>query len=225
MDVVTNPATTNATASAASVPKTTSDNEITSDFDMFLQLLTAQLENQDPLDPMDSEELAVQLATFSNVEQAARTNELLEQMLVGMTGDEFTAMSGWIGRDVRAPMPVAYDGEAVAIDPQPPVAGSRHELVVRDETGIEVDRRQIDSTGEPLVWAGTRTDGTPAGSGIYSFDIESFENGSLVASETAPAYARVAEIRYGATGPKLAFAGGIEVDASTVSAVREPRVN
>ena len=53
---------------------------ISSDFETFLKMLTAQMENQDPLNPMDSADYAVQLATFSSVEQQVLTNDLLQAM-------------------------------------------------------------------------------------------------------------------------------------------------
>ena len=67
-------ATTNAApqsnASAASV-----------DYDTFLQLLVAELRNQDPSEPMDSAQYIAQLASFSNVEQSIQTNDKLDQLL------------------------------------------------------------------------------------------------------------------------------------------------
>ena len=74
-------------------------------------------------------------------------------------------MSGWIGREARAPMSVQYSGAPVTIDPQPPIAGSRHELVVFDADGAEVDRRQISSSGEQIVWNGTTSTGDPVSVG------------------------------------------------------------
>lgn len=216
MDIATSPIA----SSTAPVPNAAATT-ISSDFDTFLRLLTTQISNQDPLEPMKAEEFAAQLATFSNVEQSVKTNDLLEAILAAGTGDEFTAMSGWIGREVRAPMSVQYSGQPVSLDPLPPVAGSRHELVVRSANGAEIDRRQIDSTGQPIAWSGTTSSGGAAPDGVYSFAVESFEGDNLVASEGATAYARVLEVRYSAAGPTLAFAGGVEIPAASVSAVRE----
>ncbi|MEM8748826.1 MAG: flagellar hook assembly protein FlgD [Pseudomonadota bacterium] len=71
----TTAAATNAFANTrASTPSTV-------DYDAFLQLLVAQMQNQDPTKPMDSTEYMAQLASFSNVEQAIQTNEKLDQIL------------------------------------------------------------------------------------------------------------------------------------------------
>ena len=56
-------------APAANSQSTAAKAMINSDFETFLKMLTAQMENQDPLNPIESSDYAVQLATFSGVEQ------------------------------------------------------------------------------------------------------------------------------------------------------------
>lgn len=51
------------------------------DYDAFLQLLVAEMNNQDPTQPMDATKYVSQLATFSQVEQAVNTNSKLDTML------------------------------------------------------------------------------------------------------------------------------------------------
>ena len=76
------------TASAASV-----------DYDAFLQLLIAEMQNQDPTKPMESTEYVAQLASFSNVEQQIQTNEKLDALL----GSSFIASAGsLIGRTITS---------------------------------------------------------------------------------------------------------------------------
>ena len=71
MDVATPSSTTAQTQTSTTVNADTSSSGgtvINSDFTMFLKMLTTQIKNQDPLDPMDFTDFAVQLATFSGVE-------------------------------------------------------------------------------------------------------------------------------------------------------------
>src|SRR5690606_19156239 len=68
------------------------------DFDTFLKMLTTQIANQDPLNPMEGSDFAVQLATFSGVEQQARTNQLIEALASRMGVSGLSQLSGWIGR-------------------------------------------------------------------------------------------------------------------------------
>ena len=79
--------------------------EVTSDFEMFLRMMTTQMTNQDPLDPVDSADYAVQLATFSSVEQQVLTNDLL-RLVSGQLGmSSMAQLAGWVGQDARAAVP------------------------------------------------------------------------------------------------------------------------
>ena len=89
-------AATAATTRAASTTSTTPKAESTN-FDTFLKMLTTQLQNQDPLNPMEGSDFAVQLATFSGVEQQAQTNKLLQQMLT-QSGGSLGQLAEWIGK-------------------------------------------------------------------------------------------------------------------------------
>jgi flagellar basal-body rod modification protein FlgD len=65
----------NSGSAAAALPK----NQV--DYQTFLKLLVTEMKNQDPTKPMESTEYVAQLANFSNVEQAVRTNAKLDQIL------------------------------------------------------------------------------------------------------------------------------------------------
>ena len=66
----------------------------TLNYDNFLQLLVAQMKNQDPTDPMDASEQVAQLATFSQVEQTIQTNRNLESMIAGSALNNATTYVG-----------------------------------------------------------------------------------------------------------------------------------
>lgn len=68
-------------------------------YDSFLQLLIAQLKNQDPTDPADPSEQLAQLASFSQVEQTIQTNQKLDALL---TGFSLTQASSYIGRYIES---------------------------------------------------------------------------------------------------------------------------
>jgi flagellar basal-body rod modification protein FlgD len=93
-------ATTQSTATAAS-------NKAALDYDTFLQLLIAQMQNQDPTEPMDSSEQIAQLATFSQVEQTIETNKNLESLL---QSNSLATASAIIGKTVSS-----LDGEVTGV--------------------------------------------------------------------------------------------------------------
>ncbi|WP_127090879.1 flagellar hook assembly protein FlgD [Aquabacter cavernae] len=68
-------------SNAASNSSAGSATSKTVDYDAFLQLLIAQMKNQDPTSPMDSSEYMSQLASFSQVEQGVATNKKLDTLL------------------------------------------------------------------------------------------------------------------------------------------------
>ena len=87
---------------------------LASNFETFLSLLTAQLKNQDPLSPVDSNQFTAQLTQMAGVEQQLLTNELLKSMLAAQGGGGLTDAAAFIGRDATAawPAPRFQDGEA-----------------------------------------------------------------------------------------------------------------
>ena len=69
-------------------------------FDSFLLLLTKQLQNQDPLAPMDASKFTSQLVQFAGVEQAMRSNSRLDQLVGTMQIGARTASLGYLGNHV-----------------------------------------------------------------------------------------------------------------------------
>lgn len=69
------------TSSASAQTAAASSKASTVSYDNFLKLLMTQMKNQDPTDPMKSTEYMAQLATFSQVEQAVKSNEKLDALL------------------------------------------------------------------------------------------------------------------------------------------------
>ena len=70
-----------------------SQSDVSEQFDTFLQLLTAQIRNQDPLAPLDSTQFVEQLATFSNLELQAQGNNTLEDIAAMLAQNLYTADS------------------------------------------------------------------------------------------------------------------------------------
>jgi flagellar basal-body rod modification protein FlgD len=218
MDVTSATSATTATSAA-----TGTATKITSDFNTFLRMLTVQMQNQDPLNPIDSADYAVQLATFSGVEQQVRTNQLLADMQGKFSQLGMAEMASWIGKEARSPAPVRYDGSPVTLSPNPAVGANRAVLVVKDAQGTLVSREEIPVSAEPYQWLGAGLDGNPLPPGTYSVALESLNGEEVIATTPVEHYARVIEARGGPSGTKLVLEGGVEVLASDVTALREPQ--
>ncbi|TGD41936.1 flagellar basal body rod modification protein [Pseudotabrizicola sediminis] len=191
-----------------------------SDYEMFLRMLTVQMQNQDPLNPIDSADYAVQLATFSGVEQAVRTNQLLEslQSQFGLLG--MAQLAGWVGQEARAAAPVYVDGTPVTLSPDPASAADRAVLVVRDAQDRVLSREDLPVSTAPYNWAGTDATGAALPRGSYTLTLESYFADTLLDSRPVEYYAQILEARGGVDGTRLVLRGGIEVPASSVTALR-----
>lgn len=75
--------------------------KLSEDFDTFLTLLTSQLENQDPLEPLKSEQFTQQLVQFSQVEQQIATNDQLESLVSLSLAAQHGALVDYIGKSVE----------------------------------------------------------------------------------------------------------------------------
>jgi len=195
---------------------------ISSDFETFLKMLTTQMQNQDPLDPMKSEDFAVQLATFSGVEQQVRTNDLISAMTAQLNQMGMAQMSGWVGMEARAPVAGYFDGAPITLSLDPLPAADRTELVVRNADGVEVQRLKIDAPGQNVEWAGVADDGTALPTGLYDFELQGTTNGDLVANAPVEVYTEIVEARSMDGQIVLVTRGGATVPASLISALRDP---
>lgn len=194
---------------------------ISSDFDTFLKMLTVQMENQDPLNPTDSSEYAMQLATFSGVEQQVLTNDLLNALMLQMNTTGMAQMADWVGKDARAAAPAHFNGSPITIAPNPAASADKVELVVYNDAGDEVQRMAIPKSTDPIEWAGVADSGAPFATGNYAFSVESSSKGNIVLNETADVYARVNEVRSENGESVLILEGGVSVLATDVSGLRE----
>ena len=202
---------------AGSAERATSASMITSDFETFLRMLTTQLQNQDPMNPMDPTDFAVQLATFSGVEQQVRTNQLLEGMLSQSALGE---LAGMVGMSARAPGPLRFDGRELTLS-LPAVDGAdAARLVVRNALNQVVDSVEVPSGGGTHVWRGLGADGTELPGGTYSFEVTGLSEGSIVATRSVQGFAEVIEARRDQGKTVLVLAGGREVSVDEVSALR-----
>jgi flagellar basal-body rod modification protein FlgD len=211
----------NPNAQANGRAKAVTDHSVlTADFETFLQLLTTQLKNQDPLNPMESTEYATQLATFSGVEQQVRTNELLETLSSGFGTLGMGQLGDWIGMEAMAEMPVAFTGDPVVVEAQPADGADRLELVVTDAAETVVQRVPIPLSDAPFAWTGQNLQGQYLPPGIYSLSVENWSGEDLVETRPATVRATIEEARLVDGRVNLTMEGGVTLPADAVLGVR-----
>ncbi len=213
----TTPSATGAAASASSGASA----GLSGDMQTFLKMLTTQLKNQDPLNPVESTDFAVQLATFSGVEQQVRTNGLLERMTGanGMSG--LGGVAGWVGMQARVAAPVNFSGGPVTLSLSPDALADGAVLVTYDARNREVKREAVSPTATNLTWVGSDGSGGVLPAGTYRFALESTRAGSVIATSAPETYATVTEVRAGGgDGPLLVLDTGATVRPKDVTALR-----
>ncbi len=131
----------------------------------FLTLLVNQLQNQDPLNPMDPKEFAGELAQFSQVEQLISINEKLDSL--GGGNSSVGSMAGFLGREV-----VLSGDQGVTVS-----NGKASNVLVDVPAGTQSARVDlIDASG--AVAGSVNIDAPEAGQQVYSLDSAGVKNGT-----------------------------------------------
>lgn len=192
---------------------------ISSDFETFLQMLTVQMENQDPLNPVDSAEYAVQLATFSNVEQQVLTNELLTGLSESLGVSGLNQIAGWVGKRALVDTPVRGGEQPLTVVAEAVNYADRARLKVLGPDEQLLETVPIPPQGGEVVW--TPQPGSPANGAMVTFEVESFAAGASLGTAPAQVYAPVREVRMDEGVASVVLPGGTTVPSSRVTALRE----
>ena len=152
-----------------------SRTRLSDNYDTFLVLLTAQLQNQDPLAPMDSTQFTQQLVQFSQVEQQIRTNEQLEGLVTQYQAASAGAALSYLGKDAIIESNRTYlaGGEANWAYSLDENATGDVKIEVRDSRNRTVYSTTGERTaGEHLfTWDGEMNNGQEADDGAYTIVI------------------------------------------------------
>lgn len=202
-------------------PAATAASQLSSDFEVFLKMLTAQMQYQDPLNPIDSTDYATQLATFSGVEQAVQTNDLLRALTTQLGIGGLSDMATWVGKEVRFSGPASFQGQSITLYPQSTAGAETWDISVRNATGEEVQRIPMPAGASQVEWSGLQYGGQIAPDGIYSFVAIGRTNGQIVGETTVETYASVTEARLEGDQQMLILEGGAKVAFASVTAVRQ----
>ncbi|MEZ5669635.1 MAG: flagellar hook assembly protein FlgD [Alphaproteobacteria bacterium] len=195
---------------------------LSSNFDSFLTLLTQQLQNQDPLSPMDTNEFTNQLVQFSGVEQAIKTNTLLESLVVAEQANQTLTALDFIGREITAigDEAVLQDGQATFAYTLDSDAASAT-YTIRDSNGAVVfsGTGPTDAGSHEIAWNGVGASGGAQPDGIYTISIEARDaNGNQVGAE--PGVVGVVSGVESRNGQTVVMIGDLAVYLQDITSVR-----
>lgn len=182
---VSNVSGTGTTSSSSAARAGIADN-----FDTFLSILTTQLKNQNPLDPLDTNQFTQQLVQFSGVEQQLKTNEFLETlMLAGQNTAKSDAVS-YIGKEVTSSGKTGEltDSDAVFWAYSADANATNATVTIKDANGqvVYTQNGPLDIGPGTFRWDGIGSDGNAKPNGVYTIDIQGKDaNGKDVKISTA----------------------------------------
>lgn len=165
--------TSTVTAATTAVAATSETSGIASNFTQFLQLLTTQLKNQNPLDPLDTNQFTQQLVQFAQVEQQLKSNDQLATLVSLQQTAQQTQALGFVGNTV------AVDGQTAQLEnnsatwsfnmTKPATAT----FTVTNSTGQTVysGTYTVQPGQQQFVWDGRGNNGTQYPDGKYKLSV------------------------------------------------------
>ncbi|PLX84493.1 MAG: flagellar hook capping protein [Desulfuromonas sp.] len=180
--------------------------------DDFLNLLVAQLQNQDPLNPSDPTEFTAQLAQFSSLEQQFQMNDSLGQMAVMSADMERLSAMGLIGRDVVSSSGVLdYGGGDVTLGYQLEGGVTDAQMCLVNELGATVASMNLSdlSAGEHyFTWSGRDDSGQVIPAGRYGIEVRAMQGDEPAVGAAALVKGRVAGVDFSPSGSLLVTDAG-----------------
>jgi flagellar basal-body rod modification protein FlgD len=158
----------------------------------FLELMIAQVQHQDPFQPMENGEFISQMAQFATVDGIKEMRTSIAALNDSMTSNQALTTSSLVGRSVLADSDqLSFDGSqpaAVTLLTEP--GATALTFNVYDATGALVSHRQLtpaDTGVTRFAWDGRGIDGSILPAGTYRFDAQAAVDGEFVAANTAVA--------------------------------------
>jgi len=178
--------------------------------DRFLKLLVAQMQNQDPLNPMDNAEVTTQLAQLNTVNGIERLNKTLEQMAASSSAQQSLQAAMLIGREVLVEgNKVGFTGEPVHFGIDLPQGVDSLTITIANARGEVVD--SIETGAQPrgalaLGWNGLDEAGQALPAGYYTVSATA-KSGTASVTATPLVGATVESVGSGAGGIELQLTG------------------
>lgn len=225
MTSVQSATTPTTTATTATTSNAADSQALDQNFDQFLQMLTTQLQNQDPLSPMDTTQFTNQLVMFSQVEQQLKSNDTLNKLLTMQTINMTSLGVSFIGKNVQvAGSDFTTDGtNPVKLAYSLPATAASGTMSIKDANGNVVYSKPIDlSTGtHDMTWDGTESDGSKAPAGTYTMTLTAVDQSGASLNVTGFVPGHVSGIETADDGTLMLSVGNNLVPMTSVRQVSD----
>ncbi|MDR3390461.1 MAG: flagellar hook assembly protein FlgD [Sulfuriferula sp.] len=187
--------------------------------DQFMKLLVTQMQNQDPLNPMDNSQVTSQLAQLSTVSGIEKMNATLTSMMTSYQSAQSLQATNLIGHGVMvAGSTTNLSNKSAVFGVNLASAADSVKVQVMDSSGKEVSSFDMGAQKAglvPIQWDGTATDGTAAADGTYTFKVTATNNGQAVSAQTL-SYGLVGSVANSSSGVTLSATGLGDITMSDV---------
>ena len=182
------------------------------DFELFLTLLTTQIQNQNPLDPMNSNEMTQQVVNYSQLEQQINSNEELERINANLAQLTVSNAVSYLGDTVTYVTDKSNlaNGEANWRYNIQGGTASTIEITITNEAGDTVRTETINgplSGFQEYTWDGRADDGTQSPAGAYTISVNAQDNDGKVLSVATAGSGVVTEVDLAGDAPILTVNG------------------
>ncbi|MEH3145037.1 MAG: flagellar hook assembly protein FlgD [Methylobacterium frigidaeris] len=153
----------------------TNGSTIAGNFNQFLTILTTQLRNQNPLDPLDTNQFTQQLVQFASVEQQLKTNDLLSTMSTANKSTTAASTAGLIGRTVTADGATSTLAEGKASWTLTAArAATKATITISDAKGnvVATQTKALAQGSQTFAWDGRASTGQLAPDGKYTVKVQ-----------------------------------------------------
>ncbi|MBB5417243.1 flagellar hook assembly protein FlgD [Paraburkholderia atlantica] len=190
----------------------------------FLQLLVAQLKNQDPTNPMDSSQMTSQLAQISTVQGISNLNTSLTSLSTQLSASQQAQSALLIGSTVLAPgnSVTVSSGKANAFGVTLANAVSDLQIVVKNSAGTIVNTLDLgkQSAGTiPVGWTPTDTSGNALPDGTYTITATGTINGQQATATTLTSATVQGIVQQSSGTPGLVLSNGSTIGLTSVAAI------
>ena len=173
--------------SAAGTSASSSSGTLASNFQTFLTLLTTQLQNQNPLDPLDTNQFTQQLVMFSSVEQQINMNTQLSTLISLQQTAQSTAALGFVGQTVTVAGNSAQLANGQASWTFSAARPASATFTIASATGQTVysSSQTVQAGSQTFTWNGRDSQGNILPSGAYTLTVTAQDSsGQTVAIST-----------------------------------------
>jgi flagellar basal-body rod modification protein FlgD len=154
----------------------------------FLTLMTAQLKNQDPLSPTDSNQFLAQLSELSTVEGISQMNTTMTNLSTSLLSSQALSSASLVGQSVLTPATSAAftSGGTLNGAVQVPTGATGVTLTITNAGGAIVDQVAVPATSglQAFSWSGTAQNGSASPTGTYGVTATAIVGGATQAATT-----------------------------------------